>query len=263
MTLSGYGLQQGAEKSSSDAVIIGGIRTTRLARTQLCDLVLDATDSSATPRLLFDINGQGLAMSLWDRPYREALADADVVHADGQPLVIASRLLTATPVAERSATTDLFHDVARGAVNTADSFYLLGASEEVNARCAATLERTYPGLRIAGRHHGYFGPASEDGLCRSINETGATIVWVGLGKPLEQEFCVRNRHLLRARWLITCGGCFNFVTGGYQRAPKWMQQAGFEWLHRMVSRPRQLAFRYLTTSPVAAYLLLTRTKEIA
>ena len=250
--------------TQADEVIVGGIRTSTLSRAALCKLVMDdlrVPRQSPGARLLFDINGQGLALSRWDPAYRRHLMAADCIHADGQLLVVVSRLLTRTPIIERSATTDLFSDLAGAAAASGASFYLLGGTEEVNASCARIMEESFPGLRIAGRSNGYFSAGDEADICRRINDSEADILWVGLGKPAEQAFCVQNRERLKPRWVITCGGCFNFVTGSYPRAPRWMQDAGFEWLHRMLTRPRQLAWRYLTTSPVAIYLLLTRTRE--
>ena len=214
-------------------------------------------------RLLFDINGHGLAMSLFDKEYRDDLNAADIIHADGQPLVTASRLLTKSPVPERSATTDLFHDMAKAAEESGKTFFLLGGSEEVVNACADTMRRLYPALIIAGVRNGYFSDADEEKVCAEINASGADIVWVGLGKPKEQAFCVRNRNRISAGWLVTCGGCFNYVTGSYARAPLWMQRTGTEWMHRMMTQPRKLLWRYVSTTPIALMLLLLRTGEQA
>ena len=85
------------------------------------------------------------------------------------------------------------------------------------------------------------------------------MLWVGLGVGLEYAFCVRNKHRLNAGWLVTCGGCFNFVTGDYSRAPDWMQSAGLEWLYRVAREPRRLFWRYAITNPRAFWLILTRS----
>ena len=246
-------------------VLIGGIPTSRLSRPELAELIAGSSSAptAGPPKLVFDLNGQGLALCFWSESYRKDLLAADLIHADGQPLVTASRLLTKTPIAERSATTDMFHDLAAAAQHSGRSFYLLGGTEEVNRDCANKMLLRYPGLRIVGRRNGDFSREEEAQICEEINASGADIVWVGLGKPNEQAFCVRNRERLTASWIITCGGCFNFATGAYSRAPRWMQEWGLEWIYRMVTRPRQLAWRYLTTSPVAAFLLLLRTRESA
>ena len=79
---------------------------------------------------------------------------------------------------------------------------------------------------------------------KTISATRSTsrvpdVIWVGLSVPLEYEFAVRNRGRLKAGWLVTCGGCFNFITGAYKRAPRWMQAIGLEWLHRLCREPKR------------------------
>lgn len=245
-------------------VIVGGVRTACVSRSDLCGLMVEdarAKRDDLPPKLIFDVNGHGLAMAHWDPTFRDDLTGADLLHADGQIIVAASKLLTGSPIPERSATTDLFHDAADAAVKSKVSFYLLGSSEDVNKRCTERMLELHPGLEIVGRRNGYFSEGEEAEICEAINATGADVIWVGLGKPKEQSFCIRNRHRLKASWLVTCGGCYNYVIGEYSRAPQWMQQAGIEWLHRLATRPKQFFWRYLTTNPVALYLLLTRTRN--
>jgi exopolysaccharide biosynthesis WecB/TagA/CpsF family protein len=196
-----------------------------------------------------------------DPVFRFTFDQADIIHADGQAAVLASRLLTATPIPERSATTDFIHDAAKAAAEHGLRFFLLGATEEANAEAARVLRETYPGLHIVGRRHGYFSLTDEDDICDEINLTQPDVIWVGLSVPLEYEFAVRNKARLQAGWLVTCGGCFNFVTGAYKRAPLWMQAAGLEWLFRLWREPKRLFWRYAVTNPLAIFLLLTRTNS--
>jgi exopolysaccharide biosynthesis WecB/TagA/CpsF family protein len=245
-------------------VKVGGIKTARLSRQGLVRAIateIETRPSQTPPKLLFDVNGHALALAIMNRSYRDDMNKADIIHADGEPLVIASRLLTSSPIPERSATTDLFHDVARSAHANGVKFFLLGATEEVNRACADKMQQMYPSLEIVGRRNGYFSRDEEGKVCEEINASGANVIWVGLGKPLEQAFCVRNRDRLNAAWLVTCGGCFNYVTGAYARAPEWMQKAGLEWVHRLLTEPRKLGWRYLTTTPLALILLFARTSS--
>lgn len=209
-------------------------------------------------RTVFDINGQGLSMRETDPGYRAALDAADIVHADGGFIVGISRLRGGVPIPERSATTDFIWHAAAGAEQAGLSFFLLGGEPGLAARAARELRTRHPGLKIAGTRHGYFSPDEDEKVIAEINASGADIVWVGLGKPREQVFSARNRDRFAAGWIVTCGGCFNFVTGDYRRAPHWMQKAGLEWLHRMVTRPRSLFMRYLLTTPHALYLALIK-----
>jgi N-acetylglucosaminyldiphosphoundecaprenol N-acetyl-beta-D-mannosaminyltransferase len=250
---------------SYTTVIVGGVKTACISRDGLTKLMItDCVAARAEPRrpkLIFDTNGHGLSLTATDPRYREYLKAADLIHADGQVIVTASRFLTSSPIPERSATTDFFHDAAKAAGESGLRFFLFGGTEEVNAQCADITRDLYPSLQIAGRRNGYFSATDEGKICDGINASGADVVWVGLGKPREQEFCVRNRQRIKAGWLVTCGGCFNYITGRYSRAPNWMQRAGFEWLHRMATNPRQLFWRYLTTNPHALFLIATRTRS--
>lgn len=244
-------------------VVVGGVPLTTLSRFELAERILAdchvARQKKSPPRLLFDLNGQGLSMQETDAEYRHVLSRADLVHADGGFLVSIARTLGGKPIAERSATTDMIADIAERAVVEGLSFYLLGGSEELNAKCAEMLQQRYPGLKIAGRHNGYFTIEEEASVVASIKAAKPDIIWVGMGKPREQTFCLRYRHQLRAGWMITCGGCFNFITGDYKRAPVWMQKSNLEWVHRMVTNPRQLFWRYVVTTPHALYLAMSRT----
>lgn len=249
-------------------VLVGGLKTARLSRRDLiAQMVADCAnarvDATHRPKLVFTANGHSVALAAIDAKFRKLLSEAHIVHADGQPIVFASRLLTRTPIPERSATTDFIHDAAEAAAKHGLRFFLLGGTEEANAKCAEILRRKYPGLAIAGRHNGYFSRKEEAAICEDINRSGADIVWVGLGVPLEQEFCARNRQQLTAGWLVTSGGCFNFVSGACKRAPRWMQQAGLEWLYRLWHEPGRLWRRYALTNPLAAILLIVSTASLS
>ncbi|MEI9929127.1 MAG: WecB/TagA/CpsF family glycosyltransferase [Rhizomicrobium sp.] len=261
--------KQAFERRSGERVYkritVGGVRTDCVSRQQMGRLMvgdcLAARGGNRTPKLVFAANGHAVAMAGTNKSFREKFQKADIIHADGAPVVFASRILTDAPIPERSATTDFLHDAAKMAEAHGLKFYLLGSTEAINAACAERLERDYPKLEIAGRRDGYFEPEEEDALIDAINASGADVLWVGLGAPLEYDFCLRHRDRLKAGWIVTCGGCFNFAAGVYRRAPEWVQQAGFEWLYRLWREPKRLFWRYAITNPLAVFLLLTRTKN--
>jgi N-acetylglucosaminyldiphosphoundecaprenol N-acetyl-beta-D-mannosaminyltransferase len=251
---------------SYSEVTVGGLNTACLSRDGLARMMLqDCLDARSNPqrqpKLVFASNGHAIALAAQDEAFRFTFEQADIIHADGQAAVFASRL-TKTPIPERSATTDFIHDAAALAAEHGLRFFLLGATEEANAEAARILRETYPGLQIVGRRHGYFSEGEEDEICDEINLTQPDVIWVGLSVPLEYEFSVRNKTRLRAGWLVTCGGCYNFVTGASQRAPRWMQATGLEWLFRLVLEPKRLFWRYAVTNPLAIFLLLTRTSSL-
>jgi exopolysaccharide biosynthesis WecB/TagA/CpsF family protein len=246
-----------------ETVVVAGVPLVTASGGELIDaMVADCRNArerdNVPPRLVFDLNGHAVSLRETDARYREAFDQGDILHADGGFLVTLSRWLAGVPIKERSAATDFMEAFAQRAAREGLSFYLLGGTEEVNASCAGILVERYPGLKIAGRRNGFFSRDEEPAIIEAINASRADMVWVGLGKDKEVPFCVAHRDRIRAGWVYTSGGCFNYVTGHYPRAPQWMKRTNTEWIFRMVSNPR-LVWRYLVTTPHALALGLLRT----
>ena len=246
-------------------VMVGGFRTTSVTRQELAskmvsDCVLARGDPALLPKLVFSSNGQGIALAGRDSAFAEAMNGADIIHADGMPVVFASKR-TKHPLPERIATTDFFHDAALAASENDLSFYILGATEAQNAAAVLRIKELYPKVRIVGRHNGYFSDDESDRICAEIREARPDVLWVALGKPRQEFWCIQNRERLRGvGWVKTCGGLYAFLVGEVPRAPDWAQKAGLEWLFRALQEPRRLGWRYLTTNPYAAYRLLRYTE---
>ena len=212
---------------------------------------------AARPIYSTSVNGQVISLCARDSKLAAMFLSADSVNADGQPLVFLSRYLCANPLPERVATTDLFPVVARLAAKAGVTFYMLGGGEEVNRKTAEASLAAYPGLRIVGRRNGYFSRDDEAGLVEEIARLRPDVLWLSLGVPLEQQFCMRNLNALRGVGIIkTSGGLFDFISLVKPRAPLWMQKFGLEWLYRMAREPQRLFLRYALTNPHALFLML-------
>jgi exopolysaccharide biosynthesis WecB/TagA/CpsF family protein len=248
---------------------LGGLNIVTSSRAELVDACIADNDkrkrthAAIRPRLIFDANGHALSLQASDPHYRASLDAADIVHADGGFLVTVSRWFGGRGIAERSATTDMIHDLAAASIKNGMSFYLLGGEEALNQKCAERLAQLYPGLQMAGRHHGYFADDDIDVVIHDIRKASPDIIWVGLGKPREQQIALALADRVDATWIITCGGCFNFVTGDYVRAPGWMQAANLEWLHRLASDPARLFVRYFKSNPHALWVVMTDRLRLA
>jgi len=230
----------------------------------MVEVALSRRGSGGPPPIITSANGQVISLCARDRNLRDLFLSADLIHADGMPLVFASRLKCRMALPERVATTDLFDDVAAIAETRGVSFYLLGAAGDVIERAARNVRNRYPRLALAGVRSGYFTTDEESRLVDEINAARPDILWIGMGAPIEQAFAMRNRERLDHVGLIkTSGGLFDFLSGKNPRAPAWMQSAGLEWLYRMAREPRRLLYRYLTTNPHALYLLLTAPSSTA
>ena len=230
------------------------------ARTML-DFAYANRGKAQRPLYVTSANGQVLSICARDKEIEDLFLKADLIHADGTPLVKASRLLSGGPLPERVATTDLVHNTARLAEKEKASFYFLGATEEGIKLAVENMQRLYPDLHFAGYHNGYVKPEDEAKVIARINAAKPDILWIGMGVPLEQRFVARNLEKLTGVGTIkTSGGLFDFLSGKNARAPQWMQDVGLEWAYRIYQEPGRLFWRYLTTNPHALWLLLTRTR---
>lgn len=237
---------------------IAGVGCASASQREIATWIVDKCEQGPLlPHVVCSLNGQGIA-SLGARDYDTALQSADLVHADGMSVVFASRFLGGASIPERSATTDMVHDVAGLANARGLSFYLLGGKKGVASEAAQVLRATYPGLSIVGAEDGYFRDDDTDALCARIRDSGADILWLGLGRPLQEIWAHEHRADLAGVGVIkTCGGLFDHLSGRVRRAPLWMQKAGLEWLWRFTLEPRRLAYRSFVGNALSVWRMLT------
>ena len=245
-------------------ITLGGLRLAVLDIEQTANFMIDMVFPQRQvnrPLYLTSANGEVLSRCSTEPMTERLFRAADLVNADGQPLVTVSRFKSSTPLPERVATTDLFAVVAHKAAAAGLSFYMFGADEAENAAAVARVQSMFPDLRIVGRSHGYLrGDALRDKV-DEINALAPDYLWVALGVPYEQAFIEEfTPRLSNVGVIKTSGGLFNFLSGSRARAPKWMQVAGLEWAWRIWLEPRRLFWRYLTTNPRALYLLFNKSR---
>jgi N-acetylglucosaminyldiphosphoundecaprenol N-acetyl-beta-D-mannosaminyltransferase len=192
-------------------------------------------------------------------PFRDVYAAADLVVADGMPLVWAAKL-QGTPLPERVAGSDLIRSLSAMAAAHGRSVYLLGGDPGTADAAAAKLTSEFAGLRVAGTHCPAFGferdPAAMAALRAQLAASRADVVFVALGSPKQELLIAALRDALPHAWWIGVGISFSFVAGQVKRAPRWMQRTGLEWSWRLLQEPRRLGVRYLWQGPPFVLRLL-------
>jgi N-acetylglucosaminyldiphosphoundecaprenol N-acetyl-beta-D-mannosaminyltransferase len=204
-----------------------------------------------------------------DAVYRQSatLPGARLVVADGMPLIWASKL-RGTPLPERVAGSNLIWSLTERAARDGASIFLLGGNPGAALACAERMFGEYPDVRIAGFMQPRPGfetdPAAIDTIVESLEVLGADIVYIALGFPRQEKLALELSRRLPSMWFIGVGISFSFVTGEVRRAPRWMQAAGLEWLHRLVQEPRRLFRRYIVDGlPFAARLFASSLRARA
>lgn len=190
-----------------------------------------------------------------DPALRAAVAGCDLVLADGQAIVWASRLL-GRPLPERVAGIDLFLRLLAEAEQRGLAVYFLGARPDVLRRMLVELRRRFPALRVAGSRDGYYAESEAPAVADAIAAGGADLLFLGMASPRKERFVADYGRRTGASVVHGVGGSFDVVAGVVRRAPVAWQRAGLEWLYRALQEPRRLGGRYLTTNTVFAALVL-------
>jgi N-acetylglucosaminyldiphosphoundecaprenol N-acetyl-beta-D-mannosaminyltransferase len=249
-----------------DRVQLDGTGIDRITEAEVVAVVRDALAGGRGGRILTP-NVDILRRAQAEPEVRRYLDDADLIVADGMPLIWASRL-GGTPLPERVAGSSLIWSLSAGLGRDGRSIFVIGGAPGAEgvtdgaARAADRLAGECPGLRLAGSFCPEFGferdPSAYADLCAKVVDAQPDLVLVGLGFPKQEDVIDRIRPGLPRAWFVGCGAAVNFVAGDVDRAPRWMQRTGLEWAHRLGTEPRRLAGRYLRHDAPYALRLLAR-----
>jgi len=198
------------------------------------------------PAFVAHTNAHTLNLATDDPEFLEVLRRADLVLNDGKGVMLAARLQG-----------DRFpHDLngnffapllLKKAAEEGWRVFFLGAAPGVAERAAASLARDIPGLIVAGTLDGYFD--SDDDAIGAVKASGADVLLVGMGNPLQERWIARCLDRTGMRVAVGVGAFFDFVTGEVSRAPEWMNRYGLEWVYRLAQEPRRMWRRYILGNP--------------
>lgn len=192
-----------------------------------------------------------MCMESFDCPeFRRVVREADLVVPDGRPLVWGLKLLGA-PEALQVRGSDLLLRLCSDAAVSGVPIGLYGGTPESLRDFESFLLQRFPQLEVACRISPPFRPlteAEDHADVLQINASGARILFVGIGCPKQENWMAAHRGLVKCV-MVGVGAAFDFFSGRKRHAPRWMQQAGLEWLFRLANDPRRLWKRYLKHNP--------------
>jgi N-acetylglucosaminyldiphosphoundecaprenol N-acetyl-beta-D-mannosaminyltransferase len=245
-------------------VTMMGLPVHRLTETEVIDLTLRGVEEGRGGWIC-PVNLDVLRQVVREEELHGLVTRADIVVADGMPLVWASRLQRA-PLPERVAGSSLAVTLPAAAADAGISVFLLGGDPGVAETAAQRLCDANPGLRLAGTHCPPVGfeqsPADMAALHDALDRAKPDIVFVALGFPKQDYLIAALRERHPSTWFVSCGISLSFLSGDVARAPRWIQRAGLEWLHRLAQEPRRLFRRYLVEGvPFLARLLVSALRQ--
>lgn len=180
-----------------------------------------------------------------DLQLRKSVNESDIINADGQSVVWASKIL-GKPLKERVAGIDLMINLVQIAHQKNYKIFLLGAKEDVVKKVVEMYSKQYSSNLVAGYRNGYFNKEDEKKIAKQISDSGANMLFVAISSPIKENFLSDNKELLKnVNFIMGVGGSFDVIAGKVKRAPLWMQRNGLEWFYRFIQEPKRMWKRYI------------------
>lgn len=225
---------------------------------------IDAMAQDRKPTYVVTPNLDHIVTIERDAYFREAYAHADLILADGKPLLWIAKARK-TPIREKISGSDLFPRLAELAANKGYTMFFLGAGEGIAAQAAEKLKKQYPGLRIAGCYAPPIGferdRSAVHEIIQRVQTANPDILVVGLGTPKQEKFLYRYYKQMGVPVSLGLGASFDFIAGNRKRAPRWMSEHGLEWLYRTLQEPKRLAGRYIKDAVCILPILIKYRKH--
>ncbi len=229
---------------SKDIIDILGINIDNITQPDVFTIVDDAIKDKKQIHLE-GVNAGKIVDMQDDSALRESVNNSDVITADGQSVIWASKIL-GKPLKGRLAGIDLMYKLVEIAHQKNYKIFLFGAKEEVVKKVVSIYSEKYdPGI-IAGYRNGYFNSEDEPKIAEQIAVSGANMLFVAITSPIKERFLFDHKEILQnVNLIMGVGGSFDVVAGKVKRAPMWMQGLGLEWFYRLIQEPKRMWKRYL------------------
>lgn len=209
------------------------------------------------PVLVAYVNAHTLNLAAGDPSYEALLKSADLVLNDGIGVSIAARV-QGHRFPENLNGSDFNPRILELAAARRWSVFFLGASPGVAEEAARRLKDRIPDLVVAGTKDGFFPRTEDSTVAEAIRKSGASVVMVAMGNPLQEMWLRDNLQRSGAKIGVGVGAFFDFSAQNVRRAPAWVNRMGIEWVFRLLQEPRRLWRRYVVGNPVFLFRVLRR-----
>ncbi len=224
-------------------ICVGDVSFDNVNMEQAVQRISQMLDGTQAQQVSF-VNPACVNIASRDRGYRRLLGRSALVLPDGIGIKIAADLLGLS-LKQNVNGTDLFPRLCEMFERRDARLFLLGGQPGVAERVAEEVRGRWPRLRIVGVRDGFFSVAQEGEVAAQVSASGADVVLVARGVPMQDVFIDRHLHQLGVKVAIGVGGLFDFVSGRINRAPTWMRDSGLEWIYRLLQEPSRMWRRYL------------------
>jgi N-acetylglucosaminyldiphosphoundecaprenol N-acetyl-beta-D-mannosaminyltransferase len=214
--------------------------------------ILEKATAPSTAIAVEAANTHVAALARSNAAFGKSIRRFDLIVPDGMPLVwsLNAVLPAAERLTDRVYGPTLMLETLKASTGRPEfRHFLLGGKESTLEKLQTVFAERFPGVAIAGSYSPPFGEWPEDEFERmtgKIRESGANLIWVGLGCPKQEHWIARYKDQLPPGVYFGIGAAFAFHAGEVSQAPAVLQKCGLEWAYRIAAEPRRLFRRYFT-----------------
>lgn len=204
------------------------------------------SDKNSRSHSLALVNVNCCVSAVFDKRLRLLYNSADIIGIDSMPFLKWARAFH-NKESDRLYAPDVMLEVSREAKDAGYTFFLLGGTPDEPDKIEAYLKERFEDIRVAGKYSPPFRPMTkeeDEAVCEMVNRARPDFLWVGLGSPKQDVWISEHREKIRGTIMVASGATFDFFSGKIRQAPKWIREAGFEWLYRLSKDFRRLWVRY-------------------
>jgi N-acetylglucosaminyldiphosphoundecaprenol N-acetyl-beta-D-mannosaminyltransferase len=213
------------------------------------------------PAIIFFVHTSTINNLFVDPTCRDMLSRANFVFADGAGVRWATRFITGRRLMDNVNGTDLVPKFLQDTHGKNYKYFLLGATQGVIERAARQAAILYPHSALVGYHHGFIEPRESTKVIDLINRSGAQILFVGMGNPVQERWIIENVEKLKTPLIVAVGGLFNYWAGVLSRAPRWVRKIGMEWAYILLQQPEKWR-RYLIGNPYFIFRVVRKKYKL-
>jgi N-acetylglucosaminyldiphosphoundecaprenol N-acetyl-beta-D-mannosaminyltransferase len=202
---------------------------------------------------IFFLNAHCLRIAQFDKKYRNIINATDLILPDGIGLRLIT-LLSGKNMIDNCNGTDFSPLFMELLSKKNVKIFFLGGKEGVAEKAKKKIGKLFPQVDIIGTHHGYF--ENSDQVIDIINASGADVLFVSMGVPLQEKWIYLNRTKLNPHICLGVGALLDFLSGSKYRAPRFIRKCNLEWLWRIIVEPKRMFGRYFFDAFILFFICL-------
>ncbi len=219
----------------TNVVNILGIPVDNLSREQAVVKTIKMIEKGGTNHVIF-LNPYKIQRINFNTDLKLIFSKASMYLTGGAGIQWASRML-GSPIRERISILSFMMDIIRVAEMKEFTIFLLGGKPEIVERTFFNIKKSFPKVRIIGRHGGFFNDDREKAIIEAVKKSEPDIIFAGFGFPKEDKWIYKLKNELKSGVLIGVGGSFDIISGEVKKAPPFFMDKGLDWFYRIVTRP--------------------------